>query len=127
MAIKLKKIERPNPLDRTTSKYYLVQEKSGTVKLNDIATEIASRSSLTLGDVQSVLSNLMQILPFFFSLGQTIHLDGFGTFRVTIGSEGSDTPEELTVHNVRSKKIVFLPSTELKRSLDKLSFEIEKQ
>lgn len=126
MSIRLSKIAKTNPLDRTKSKYYLVQSKRGTIKLEDFAKEIVARSALTLGDVQSVLSNLVEILPLFISLGQTIHLEGFGTFRLTVKSSGTDTPEELTAHNVKSTKIVFLPSTNLKRSLEHLSFEIDK-
>jgi hypothetical protein len=37
--------------------------------LKDIAKEIEGRSALSLGDVQSVLSNLMEVLPLFLKLG----------------------------------------------------------
>jgi predicted histone-like DNA-binding protein len=124
MAVKLKRIQRKNPQDTSQVKWYLTQEKTGTVGVQEIAREIEGRSALSLGDVQSVLSNLVEILPLFFKLGQTVKLEGFGSFRISVTSDGTETAEELSVRNVRSTKMVFLPSVELKRSIEDVSFEI---
>jgi predicted histone-like DNA-binding protein len=124
MAIKLKKIQRKNPQDLTQSKWYLTQEKVGSVNLQEIAKEIGERSSLSFGDVQSVLSNMVEILPLFLKLGQTIKLDGFGSFHVSVKSEGTETNEELTTHDVKGTKLVFLPSIALKRNLGDISYEM---
>ena len=110
MAVKLKKIIRKNPQNLTQSKWYLTQEKTGTVGMHEIAKEIEGRSALSLGDVQSVLSNLVQMLPLFLKLGQTIKLEGFGSFRVSVASDGTATPEELSAHHIKGVKLVFLPS-----------------
>jgi hypothetical protein len=59
MAVWLRKIQKKNPQDLTQSKWYLTQEKSGNVGIKDMAKEIEGRSALSLGDVQSVLSNVM--------------------------------------------------------------------
>jgi predicted histone-like DNA-binding protein len=98
MALWLRKIQKKNPQDLTQSKWYLTQEKSGTVGIKDIAKEIEGRSALSLGDVQSVLSNLVEVLPVFLKLGQSVNLEGFGSFRVSVSSEGTATPEELNVY-----------------------------
>jgi predicted histone-like DNA-binding protein len=124
MAVKLKKISRKNPQNLTQSKWYLTQEKTGTVGIHEIAKEIEGRSALSLGDVQSALSNLVEILPLFLKLGQTINLEGFGSFRISVTSEGTETAEELTARNVKGVKLIFLPSVELKRNIEGISFEI---
>jgi predicted histone-like DNA-binding protein len=125
MAVKLKKIQRKNPQNVNQAKWYLTQEKTGTVGVQEIAREIEGRSALSLGDVQSVLSNLVEILPVFLRLGQTIKLEGFGSFRISVTSDGMETAEELSARNVKGVKMVFLPSVELKRSIEDISFEIE--
>jgi predicted histone-like DNA-binding protein len=125
MAVKLKKIQRKNPQNLALTKWYLTQEKAGTVGITQIAKEIEGRSALSLGDVQSALSNLVEMLPMFLRLGQTIKLEGFGSFRISVASEGTATAEELNAHHVKGVKLVFLPSRELKRSLEDISFEIE--
>jgi predicted histone-like DNA-binding protein len=125
MAVKLKKIQRKNPQNVSQIKWYLTQEKTGTVGVQEIAREIEGRSALSLGDVQSVLSNLVEILPLFLRLGQTIKLEGFGSFRISVTSDGTEKEGELSVRNVRGVKMIFLPSVELKRSIEDISFEIE--
>jgi predicted histone-like DNA-binding protein len=124
MAIWLRKVRRTNPQDRNQSKWYLTQEKSGNVGIKDIALEIEGRSALSLGDVQSVLSNLMEVLPVFLKLGQSVNLEGFGPFRVSVTSDGTATPEELNARHVKGVKLLFLPSADLKRNLEGLTFEV---
>jgi predicted histone-like DNA-binding protein len=94
------------------------------VGIKDIAKEIEGRSALSLGDVQSVLSNLVETLPIFLKLGQSVNLEGFGTFRVSVSSEGTATPEELNARHVKGVKLLFLPSADLKRNLEGLTFEV---
>jgi predicted histone-like DNA-binding protein len=125
MAVKLKKIQRKNPQNVALTKWYLSQEKAGTVRIVEIAKEIEGRSALSLGDVQSTLSNLVDVLPIFLKLGQTIKLEGFGSFRISVTSDGTATADELTAHHVKGIKIVFLPSRELKRNVEDISFEVE--
>jgi predicted histone-like DNA-binding protein len=125
MAVKLKKIQRRNPQNMALSKWYLTQEKVGTVGMGEIAKEIERRSALSLGDVQSTLSNMVEVLPIFLKLGQTIKLEGFGSFRISVTSDGTATADELTAHHVKGVKIVFLPSKELKKKVEDISFEIE--
>lgn len=125
MSVKLKKIQRANPQDRNSVKWYLTQEKTGSVGMTEIAREIESRSSLSIGDVKSVLNNLVEVLPVFLRLGQTIKLEGFGSFRISVTSEGIRSEEELSVHNINSVKIIFLPGVDLKQSVENISFEID--
>jgi predicted histone-like DNA-binding protein len=124
MAIKLKKIQRKNPQDIADVKWYLTQETVGSVGFHDIAKEIEQRSALSLGDVQSVLSNMVEVLPVFLKLGQSVKLEGFGTFRISVTSEGLAAADDLSTRQVKGVKIIFLPSTELKRNIGDVSFEI---
>ncbi|MDR2193177.1 MAG: hypothetical protein LBP19_01710, partial [Treponema sp.] len=125
MAVKLRKILRKNPQDLSKSKWYLTQERTGTVGMQAIAKEIEGRSALSLGDVQSVLSNLVEILPLFLKLGQSVNLEGFGSFRITVSSDGTDKPEDLNARHIRGVKLSFLPSAALKRNLEGITFEVE--
>ncbi|MDR2796610.1 MAG: HU family DNA-binding protein [Spirochaetaceae bacterium] len=124
MALWLKKIQRKNPQNLAQSKWYLTQEKSGTVGIKAIAKEIEGRSALSLGDVQSVLSNLVEVLPVFLKLGQSVNLEGFGSFRVAVSSEGTATPEELNARHIKGAKLRFLPSAGLRRNLEGITFEV---
>ena len=124
MSIKLKKIQRKIPRDPDQVKWYLSPNISGTVGMKEIASEIVQRTSLARGDVQNVLSTLIDVMPTFLKLGQSIRLGDFGSFRVSVSSEGKDTAEALSVHDVKQNRLLFLPSVELKDSIASISFEI---
>ncbi|MHB9291186.1 hypothetical protein Holit_00258 [Hollandina sp. SP2] len=125
MAVKLRKIMKKNPQDLAQAKWYLTQEKTGNVGIKEIAKEIEGRSALSLGDVQSVLSNMVEILPLFLKLGQSVNLEGFGSFRISVSSEGVDKPEDLNARHIKGVKLLFLPSNDLKRNLEGITFEVE--
>jgi nucleoid DNA-binding protein len=66
----------------------------------------------------------MEVLPVFLKLGQSVNLEGFGTFRVSVSSDGTATPEELNARHARGVKLLFLPGAGLKRNLEGLTFEV---
>ncbi|GMO53737.1 MAG: hypothetical protein Pg6C_20170 [Treponemataceae bacterium] len=113
-----------NPQNRALFKWYLTQETGGSVSLQEIAKEIVGRSALSLGDVRSVLSNLVDILPLFLKFGQSVRLEGFGSFHISVTSDGVENPADLNAHHIRNTRLVFVPGSELKKSLGDLSFEI---
>jgi len=124
MAIKLRKVQRKNPLQPDQIKWHLTQETAGSVGIAAIAKEIEGRSSLSHGDVLSVLNNLVEVVPIFLKLGQSVKLEGFGTFRVSVKSKGETNPASLTTHDVTGARLLFLPSKDLKRGLENISYEI---
>jgi hypothetical protein len=79
MAVWLRKVKRDNPQDRSKSKWYLTQEKSGNVGMKDIAKEIEGWSALSLGDVRSVLANIPAMVllrRLLFSSGKVSYTAG---------------------------------------------------
>ena len=64
MTVKLRKIMKKNPQNLAQAKWYLTQEKTGNVGIKEIVKEIEGRSALSLGDVQSVLSNMSRFCRF---------------------------------------------------------------
>ncbi|GHU03534.1 hypothetical protein FACS1894147_07620 [Spirochaetia bacterium] len=123
MAIKVKKIQRSNPQNRDEKKWYYTQEKSGSVGFDEMAKAISERSSHAPSDVRSILANMVNVMPDFLKLGHTINLEGFGTFRMAVTSDGAVTPEELTTNDIHNTKLRFLPSIQLKHNLENLVFE----
>lgn len=124
MSIKLKTVVKRNPLKpEDVMKFYLVQQKNGVVNLHTFAKEIAQRSSLVTGDVDSVLRNFVELMPLFLQLGYSVQLGSLGTCRISVRSNGKENPDELTAKDVKGVKVVFLPSRELKGYVSNLQFE----
>jgi predicted histone-like DNA-binding protein len=119
-----KLIERANPQNREESKkWYANAIKSGDVTIKTFAKEIAGRSSLTRGDIENVLANFLDEIPFLLMLGMSIKLGEFGTLRLNIVSEGVDNKDEFNVSKIKGVKVIFTPSSDLKRALEDTKFE----
>jgi predicted histone-like DNA-binding protein len=125
MSIRLHKVVKKNPQDLSQVKYYLTQLKKGTIGLDEVAKQIAADENMSEGNVYSALIGLTRHLSRYIRNGDTVRLGNFGSFHLSVQSDGKDTPEELTTHDVKHTKVVFLPGVELKQSLEHLSFEID--
>jgi hypothetical protein len=53
-----------------------------------------------------------------------VNLEGFGALRISVASDGTATAEELNAHHVKGVKLLFLPSADLKRNLEGITFEV---
>jgi predicted histone-like DNA-binding protein len=119
-----KVIERTNPQKRgKQKKWYANSVKSGNVTAKAIAKEIAGRSSLTRGDIESVLSTFLDELPTHLAMGKSVKLGELGSLRLSISSEGVDSSEEFSVSNIKGMKVIFTPSVDLKKALKDIHFE----
>jgi predicted histone-like DNA-binding protein len=117
-------IERANPQKREDpKKWYASSIHTGSVTVKSFAKEIAGRSSLTRGDIENVLANFLDELPLFLTSGMSIKLGEFGTLRLSISSEGTDTKEEFDASNIKGVKVIFTPSADLKKALEEIKFE----
>lgn len=110
---------RKNPLDREApEKYYCQARVLGTISLKDICADIAVSSSLTRGDVANTIMSFLDTIPKYLKMGYSVNLDELGTFRLSLNSKGSDTPDEVSPANVKSVYPIFTPSTQLKKELE---------
>jgi predicted histone-like DNA-binding protein len=125
MSISLRKIERANPRDpQQPKKWYLVQLSKGYVDTDQICQDILELSSLSPGDVKSVIENLKLVIQKRLDAGYSVRLEKFGSFRTSVSSEGMDTSQELTVHQAKPVRLIFTPAPQLKEALSKTRLEI---
>jgi predicted histone-like DNA-binding protein len=122
--MKYKVVEKKNPqTPQVQGKYYANAVNVGKFTIKDFAKEITGRSSLTKGDIENVLANFLDELPTFLKLGLSIHLGDFGTLRLSLSSNGAATPETFKAEMIKAAKVVFTPSSELKKSLQGITYE----
>ena len=115
---------RPDPRNPLAPmKYYAIPFREGEISETYLSEVVAGRASLTAGDVSSTLKNFLDEVPRLLLLGRTVRLDPFGIFRISFGSEGADTPEEVNANLIRKPRIVFTPSPQFKRKLEEITFE----
>ncbi|MDR3245592.1 MAG: HU family DNA-binding protein [Prevotellaceae bacterium] len=122
--MKFKKVQRPNPQNLAApKKWFASPVNAGTLTLKEFAEKIAGRSSLTKGDILNVLSNFLDEIPLYLEIGMSVQLGDFGTLRLSLASEGVENPDDFTVANITGVKIIFTPSSDLKKALSNIKFE----
>ena len=120
--MRFKLVQKKNPQKREEVKFYANPVNVGHKSLDDIARDIAGRSSLTRGDVSNVLYNFIDCLPHYLRDGFSIQLGNFGSMRVTLSSKGAETEKAFKTETIKPR-LVFTPGTELKRELAANSYE----
>jgi predicted histone-like DNA-binding protein len=118
MALQFNAVERPNPQTKE-KKWYATPRLTGKRTLKDLSQDLSEVSSLSAGDVQNVISNMIAQLPKWLMEGDSVKLDGFGTFRLSFSSDGVPTKEEVTATCIKDIYILFEPDTEMKERVRK--------
>lgn len=119
MAIPYKKVKRQNPLDFDAApKFYIQLVTLGQkATLDSIAYDMKETSSLSLGDIKSVLANFVSAMRKALYNGHSVHIPGFGVFSLSAHAEGAESLETCTTKNIRKVKINFRASTDVQPSL----------
>ena len=125
--MKYKLIQRSNPIDKAApKKYFASPVHSGKIDKRQIADDLVLISSLSRGDISSVIENLLDSIPKYLLRGYSVQLGDLGTLRISFSSEGADDPDSFHVGMIRGKKILFTPGPAFKKILSELQFEKEK-
>ena len=62
-------------------------------------------------DVHAVIRSLPEVMSFFMENGNSVHLDGLGSFyyKLSCAGNGVDTPEEVSREQVKAVRVQFIP------------------
>jgi predicted histone-like DNA-binding protein len=124
MPVKFVVVGRPNPRDPKAPKKYYAQAKSnGEISLRELSGQISKRSTLSSIDVMAVLEALLEVLPERIGEGDIVRLGDFGSFSLSISSEGAEKEENVTANSIVDYSLNFRPGKEIKKVLDTLTYE----
>lgn len=124
MSIKFSLMQLRNPLQPgDPKKYYAKAQIREVIDINRISDEISYETSLTPGDVLSVLRALIHKTEEHLGDGDMVSLGDFGRFQYQLSSEGTDTKTEFTSARIKKVKLHFRPGRMWKPTVDRLQFE----
>lgn len=118
MALQFNVVERQNPQTKE-KKWYASTKLTGTHNLQDLSKEITQVSSLSAGDVYNVIVNLCDVLPKLLMDGNSVKMDGLGSFRLSFSSEGSANKADVTASSIKDIYILFEPDNAIKERVQK--------
>lgn len=122
--MKYKLIQKANPLEPDIQrKWYASPVKAGTINNYQLSKGISKKSSLSRGAVMNVIENMVDEISCYLIEGYSVNLSNFGTLRLSLSSEGASDPGEFTPEKIKTTRVVFTPSSELKKTLMQIHFE----
>jgi predicted histone-like DNA-binding protein len=125
MAVKYSVNERGNPLNpKQPKKWYANAKSTGELTFRKLSREIAEGSTTVSDtDVLAVLNDLTKILRRHLENGEIVRFGDFGSFQISIGSEGAEKKDKFSTSMIKTKKVAFRPGIDLKEMLNNLKFE----
>lgn len=124
MSVKYSISQKGNPgKPDEPKKWYANAKASGEVTFRELSKEI-SQGSTTVSDtdVMAVLNDLTKLLSRHLSAGEIVRFGDFGSFQVSVKSEGAETEEKFHASLIKKAKINFRPGTDLKDMLLTLKY-----
>lgn len=125
MSVKYIITEKGNPSKPAEpKKFYATAKADGEVTFKKLSKEISDISTTVSDtDVLAVLNVLVKALINHLSEGRIVRFGEFGSFQVSLSSEGAATRKEFNTSLIRNSKITFRPGTNLKEMLATLKYE----
>jgi predicted histone-like DNA-binding protein len=123
--IVLKTIQRPNPKDaKAPRKFYVSTQSNGEVTLERMSELISEKCTLTDTDVLAVLSALTREMTNHLIDGKIVRFGTFGSFQLTLSSDGVATEAEASRLLVKGARVRFRPGRRIEESLRNLKYTL---
>jgi len=118
MSLQFNVVEKTNPITKER-KWYATSRLTGKRDLKNLSKDLSEVSSLSAGDVQNVIVNLIDQLPKWLMEGNSVKLDGFGSFRLSFSSEGEAVKDDVTADSIKDVYVLFEPDVAIKERVSK--------
>ena len=126
MPVKFNVSPRRDPRNQTSApKYYATIKSSGRANTNDIARSINDMSTVSSVDTRAVLEAFLHVVPDKLAEGNIVELGDFGTFRVSVSSDGQEHAEDVTARNITDVRVIFSPGKRFLQLLNTVQFQKE--
>ena len=96
---------------KLNGKWYPRSLTVGTCTTKYVAERLSQMSTVSLGDTYAVLLGLGEVMGELMELGQSVKLEGIGTFYLSGQAKGRgvDTPEEVSGEQFTKLTVGFIP------------------
>lgn len=125
MPVKYNVVGRKNPQKPNEApKFYANAKADGEISLKAIAKEVAAGSTTVSDtDMLATLNEITKVLIKHLANGKIVKFGDFGSFQITITSEGIEDEKKFTASHIKGNKIQFRPGTDLKEMLATVKYE----
>ena len=125
MAIKINARETELKIGKKPGWYYVMTpELYLALNQKKVIREAALRSGVSQGVMQACWDAAGEVIKAWATEGHSVAIPGLGTIRFAVRSQAVANVEKVGVDLIKSKRIVFTPSVDIKRELAETSINI---
>ena len=116
-------IERANPRDlNAAKKYYAVAHTNKHAELRMIAERISRETNFSTAEVQAAIEAFILVIPKLLLEGHSVKMGDFGTFSLTLSSQGAETKEEFNASMIKGANLNFRAGKEFAKVIRNVEF-----
>ena len=116
-------IQRANPRDlNAVKKYYAVAQTEKQADLRMIAERISRETNFSTAEVQAAIEAFLLVIPKLLSEGHSVKMGDFGTFSLTLSSQGAETKEEFNASMIKGANLHFRAGKEFAKVIRNVEF-----
>ena len=125
MSIKIKAKERKLKLgDSEFYRYVMQPELYSALAAEKVIREAALRSGVSQGVMQACWDAAGSVIKAWATEGHSVALPGLGTMRFGLSAKAVEDVNDVKSSLIKTRRIVFTPSTDLKKELAETSIQI---
>lgn len=124
MGVKYSLMQRINPRDPAAAKkFYAIAVTDGEMTLRKLAKQISDISTVSPADTLAVLESLVQVMPDHLLDGKIVRLGEFGSFRLSLSSEGAENAADFNKNLIKRVKLLLRPGKTIRDTLKTVTYE----
>ena len=127
MALKVKAVERLVKFNKTDAgvwRYVMSPELYTALNQQKVIREAALRSGVSQGVMQACWDAAGEVIKAWATEGHSVALPGLGTMRFGLRAKAVEDVNKVKTSLIRSRRIIFTPSVELKDELAGTAIQI---
>ena len=127
MALKVKAVERLVKFNKTDAgvwRYVMSPELYTSLNQQKVIREAALRSGVSQGVMQACWDAAGEVIKAWATEGHSVALPGLGTMRFGLRAKSVDDVNKVKTGLIKSRRIIFTPSVDLKEELAKTAVQI---
>ena len=94
-------------------------QRRGGVNNKELAVRMAKTTGFHRGQIEGILSELVESIQDLLSSGHSVTIEGLGTFQTALTSQGCVLPEQVTPGKVAISRVYFVANSKFSRELKK--------
>ncbi len=124
MPFKYKAVQRNSQPGKKggTLKWYASAAEREEINIDELARQIAQRSTLSVADSRAAVIAITELIPDYLSQGTIVRLGELGDLRVALSSDGVANQDEVSPNVIREAHINFRPGATLQAMLKNMEY-----